>query len=133
MPTVNSFIAAALGNSLAVQWLRLQAFIAGDVGSVPDRETMILCPKKEKNHTTMALSRGSVTILISQMERQGMGKSRHWPRVSGQEGQSLASVSSRRSGGSGPPQQEGFPCWGLEGRQVSILFTPQSPGLAWRV
>lgn len=56
-----------------------------------------------------------------------MGKSRHLPRVSGQEGQSLASVSSRRSGGFGPPQQEGFPCWGLEGRQVSILFISQSP------
>ena len=44
MPTVNSFIAAALGNSLAVQWLRLQAFIAGDVGSVPDREPRSCMP-----------------------------------------------------------------------------------------
>ena len=129
MPTVTSFAAAALGNSPAVQWLRLQASTAGDMGSVSDQETMILhaelcSQKKKKKHTTMALSRGSVTILISQMERRGMGKSRHLPRVSGQEGQSLASVSSRSSGGSGPPQQEGFPCWGLEGRQVSILFIP---------
>ena len=57
MPTINSFTAVALGNSLAVQWLRLQAFTAGDVGSVPDRETMILHPelcsqkkKRKKKH-----------------------------------------------------------------------------------
>ena len=134
MPTINSFTAVALGNSLAVQWLRLQAFTAGDVGSVPDRETMILHPelcsqkKKRKKNTTKALSRGSVTILISQMEKRGMGKSRHLPRVSGQEGQSLASVSSRRSGGLGPPRPEGFPCWGLEGDRLPFFSSLSPPG-----
>ena len=55
IPTVTSFTAAALGNSPAVQWLRLQASTAGDMGSVSDQETMILraelCSQKKKKNT----------------------------------------------------------------------------------
>ena len=31
------------GTSLAVQWLKFCTSTAGDVGSIPDRETMIPC------------------------------------------------------------------------------------------
>ena len=41
MPTINSFTVVALGNSLAVQWLRLQAFTAGNAGLIPHRATKI--------------------------------------------------------------------------------------------
>ena len=41
------------GTSLAVQWLRLHAFIAGDTGLIPDQGTKIphamWCGKKKKN------------------------------------------------------------------------------------
>ena len=48
-----------LGNSLAVQWLELQASTAGGMGSIPGQGTKILQapqPKKKKNYHSLKLS-----------------------------------------------------------------------------
>ena len=134
MPTVNSFIAAALGNSLAVQWLRLQAFIAGDVGSVPDRETMILCPElcsqKKKKTTLQWLCQEGLLLFSSHRWRdkgwgnQGTGpesqdrKDRAWLQcpVGDLEAQALPS---RRGSLAGVWRGDRFP-----------FFSPLSP-LGW--
>ena len=60
------------GTSLAVQWLRLRASIAGDTGSIPGRELRSHMPhntgKKFKNKIKIELEQDWVSCLVSSEE-----------------------------------------------------------------